>query len=278
MNHLTAKNLYKKFGRHPILKDLNLELEDGIYGLLGPNGAGKTTLLKCLVGIYPTPTNTVTFNEMDANKRTYRDTIGYLPQHYHAFQEFSVEEMLLFYCKAKGMKKTDMLNEVDNAIDKTNLETERHKKAAKLSGGMLRRLGIAQCLLGNPPFIVMDEPTVGLDVEEQINIQTVISDFPKASVTIMSSHIVADLEHSCDKIIVMNEGRIITCDTAENIACHAQNKTYEIPQQELSHLKCDYMVVKAKDKTVRIISKNKLDADVAAPTLEEGYLCLIKDW
>ncbi|MCM1245273.1 MAG: ATP-binding cassette domain-containing protein [Roseburia sp.] len=195
-------NLSKKFRRKEVLNQVCLSLESGAYGMLGPNGAGKTTLLRCMLGLYP-----VRQGEIQLDVPNWQ--IGYLPQNFGLFRELSVYDMLYYFCELKKIPKTDREEAIVQALDSVNLTENRKTKISKLSGGMQRRAGIAQAILGSPPLIVFDEPTVGLDPEERKRFKDMILKRKKNSIILFSTHIVGDIEDVCDRIIIMNKGRII---------------------------------------------------------------------
>ncbi|MCI8793483.1 MAG: ATP-binding cassette domain-containing protein [Eubacterium sp.] len=195
-------NLSKKFRKKEVLREVCLSLESGAYGMLGPNGAGKTTLLRCMLGLYP-----VRKGEIKLNIPNWQ--IGYLPQSFGLFRELSVYDMLYYFCELKKIPKTDREKAIFQALDSVNLVENKKTRISKLSGGMQRRVGIAQAILGKPPLIVFDEPTVGLDPEERKRFKDMVLKRKENSIILFSTHIVGDIEDVCDKIIIMNKGKII---------------------------------------------------------------------
>lgn len=195
-------NLSKKFRRKEVLSRVSLSLESGAYGMLGPNGAGKTTLLRCMLGLYPVRQGNIQINIPNWQ-------IGYLPQNFGLFRELSVYDMLYYFCELKKIPKTDREESIFQALDSVNLAENKKTRISKMSGGMQRRVGIAQAILGAPPLIVFDEPTVGLDPEERKRFKDMVLKRKEKSIILFSTHIVGDIEDVCDKIIIMNKGKII---------------------------------------------------------------------
>lgn len=193
--------LKKKFRTKTVLDNVTLCCHRGIYGILGPNGAGKTTLMRCMMGLYP-----VNEGVIDAPPPS---EIGYLPQKFGLFRELTVNDMLHYFAALKKIPKADREAAVQRSLARVNMEEHGRQKIATLSGGMQRRIGIAQAILGEPPVLFFDEPTVGLDPEERSRFKTVVKELGKTSTVLFSTHIVEDLEAVCDSIIVMNQGHIL---------------------------------------------------------------------
>ena len=165
---LEIKNLNKSFRKKSAVDNLSLSLGSGVYGLLGPNGAGKTTLIRCLTNLYKFDGEIEYRGESIRGNKTYMSEIGYLPQKFGAYRELTAEENLYHFCVLKDIPKELRKKEIDRVLEMVNLSDERGKKAKALSGGMTRRLGIAQVLLGSPDIMIFDEPTAGLDPEERL--------------------------------------------------------------------------------------------------------------
>lgn len=279
---LEIKNLSKKFGKKTVLNNINYTFENGIYGLLGPNGSGKTTLIRAITGLYSVPKNTVIFNSVDtkSNKKFLSD-VGYLPQSFGMFKELTVREMLTFFANIKGIGKNDSEKDIVNTLELVNLSDEIDSKVGKLSGGMVRRVGIAQALLGNPKVLIFDEPTVGLDPEERLRFKNIISNLPKDKIIIISTHIVEDVEALCERIIIMNTGKILVSGTTQEIEKLACDKVYLLLQSELSNVKSNYVVQKHYTENgtdfVKILSESKLEYRKPELTIEDGYMYAIKE-
>ncbi|MBP3615793.1 MAG: ATP-binding cassette domain-containing protein [Alphaproteobacteria bacterium] len=191
----------KKYGKKTVLDDVSLTLEKGCYGLLGPNGAGKTTLIQSTLGI-------IRINKGSIQRKKDKD-VGYLPQKLTFFEEATVNEMLYYFTTVKKIEKKDREIEIERVLKKVNLLEKKDERIKKLSGGMKQRMGIAQAILGDPQLIMLDEPTVGLDPEERKRFKELIVNMKEEKTVLISSHIVSDIEEICDRVIIMNQGKII---------------------------------------------------------------------
>lgn len=226
---LTLKNISKNYKDKEVLHSINLEFESGLYGLLGPNGAGKTTLLNIMVGILEKSCGTIEWNGNDIfhNPEEYRSGIGFLPQHLDFYHNFTGEQFLEYMSKLKEVDST----EVNRVLNVMNLESVRSKKISSYSGGMKQRLGIAQAILGSPKLLVLDEPTVGLDLEERAHFKKYLKDLSNESIVILSTHIVSDVEEVSDHVIFLKNGQI----------------QKQIANDQLSHLEELYLSVQEEE-------------------------------
>ena len=169
MDGIKIKNLNFSYGSKTVLKDLDLEISNGMFGLLGRNGAGKSTLMKLIVGLLPLKSGKISmYGNSIKNKQKIREIVGYLPQDFDFYPDMKVEEALKYLGVLDNIKTSVLNDRMDRLLVLVNLNNERKKKIKNLSGGMKRRLGIAQCLLNDPKVLVVDEPTAGLDPEERI--------------------------------------------------------------------------------------------------------------
>lgn len=275
---LEIEDLSKSFGKKEILHNISCNLGNGVYGLLGPNGAGKTTFLRCVLGLYPYNKGTVFLNGKDTSKKKKACHIGYLPQNSGVFPGLTVEEHLRYFASLKEIDKEKADTCIDEVLEMVHLTEYRKTKGRKLSGGMVRRLGIAQALLDKPELIVFDEPTTGLDPEERIRFKNIVRQLGKELIVIMSTHIVEDVEAVCNQIIIMKDGEFSVQGTQEEISRYATDKVYEIFREELTDE--DY-VEKEKEvdgkEVLRILSKRAINVDKSTkPDVEDGYLCILK--
>ena len=173
---LKINSLNMSLNKKEILKDINYTFENGIYGLLGPNGAGKTTLIRSIAGLYPIKSGRILYDDVDIKRsKTYLSNLGYLPQGFGIFKELKPMEALMLLANIKGINKKEAKEEAQRVLEIVNLEDSKDKKIGAFSGGMLRRLGVAQALLGNPDVIIFDEPTAGLDPEERLRFKKIIA-------------------------------------------------------------------------------------------------------
>lgn len=194
---LTVDNLSKSFGKKTVLDNISVQLTHGVYGLLGPNGSGKTTFMRCIAGIYRYNGRIIT-----------PSNVGYLPQKFGAFRELTVYEVLEYFAELKGIPSNRQGKDIHDCLEDVNLWERHSDKVKTLSGGMIRRLGVAQALLGNPELILVDEPTAGLDPEERLRFKNLISQHREDCTILISTHIVEDVEALCDHIIILSHGKI----------------------------------------------------------------------
>ncbi len=198
-------------GKHA-LSDINLEIENGMFGLLGPNGAGKSSLMRILVTLMKPSSGRIMVNDLDLSKNRgeIRKLLGYLPQDFRFFSKLKTWEFLDYAARLSGIKnKKIRLQKVDLWLEKVGLFDSRDRSASKLSGGMKRRLGIAQALIGEPKIIVVDEPTTGLDPEERIRFRNILSEISQTeAIIILSTHIVGDISSTCHNLALLDNGTL----------------------------------------------------------------------
>ena len=206
---LTADRITKQYKNKIAVDRMSFTLTRGVTGLLGANGAGKTTLMRILCGILVPDSGTVTCDGMDVETEEYREILGYLPQEFGYYPEFSGRDFLLYMSAVKGMRKKEALKKTEELIELVGLKDAGRKKVRTYSGGMKQRLGIAQALLNDPQILIMDEPTAGLDPQERIRFRNLIAAIGKDRIVLLSTHIVSDLEHIADRLMIMKEGRLL---------------------------------------------------------------------
>lgn len=209
---ITVEHLTKYYGDHLAVDDISFEISEGhVYGFLGPNGAGKSTTMNIITGCLSATTGTVTvdghdiFEEPNAAKRC----IGYLPEHPPLYLSESVLEYLRFVGEVKGLKKQELEDQIDLVLEKTGTTEVQNRRIGDLSKGYRQRVGIAQALLGNPKVIILDEPTVGLDPIQIIEIRDLIKSLGKTHTVIFSSHILSEVQAICDQILMIAHGRLV---------------------------------------------------------------------
>lgn len=227
---IKIEKVSKNFRSHKVIKEFSCELDKGCYGLLGPNGAGKTTLLRCILGLYPVSEGTVMMQK--------EDQIGYLPQRFGMFHELKVKEMMHYFAAAKKVPKEKREAEIDRVLADVNLSEKAGEKVGHLSGGMQRRLGIAQAILGDPDILFLDEPTTGLDPEERSHFKEIIQKLSKENkIIVISTHIVEEVEAVCDRVLIMKDGTLLENVTVEEACRFAGEDNATLEQGYLQRLK-----------------------------------------
>ncbi len=209
---LVIDRLTKQYQNKIAVDRISLRLGKGVYGLLGANGAGKTTLMRMLCGILKPTGGTVTFNGMDVSQEEYRAVLGYLPQDFGYYPDFTGLDFLLYMASLKGLPKTAAKRKAMELLTLVNLTDSAKKKIRTYSGGMKQRLGIAQALLNNPQILILDEPTAGLDPKERVKFRNLIAELGKESIVILSTHIISDIEHIADVVLMLKDGQLIYQD------------------------------------------------------------------
>lgn len=206
---LVIDRLTKQYKNKIAVDRVSLRLTPGIYGLLGANGAGKTTLMRMICGILKPTGGTVTLDHQDVTEENYRARLGYLPQDFGYYPEFSGEDFLMYMAALKGLEKPYAKKKTEELLEFTTLQDVARKKIKTYSGGMKQRLGIAQVLLNDPDLLILDEPTSGLDPKERVRFRRLIEQLGKENIILLSTHIVSDVEQIADKVLLMKDGQII---------------------------------------------------------------------
>ncbi len=274
-------------GGHRALDDINLSIQDGIFGLLGPNGAGKTTLMRILATVMGFEDGEIKINGLDLRQDVHeiRKITGYLPQEFGLYPDLTLSEFLDYMCLLNEIKaKSIRRQRVNEAMEVTNLTRVANKKLKTFSGGMKRRAGLAQSLLNHPRFLLVDEPTAGLDPEERIRFKNLLSLLGKDRVVIFSTHIINDLENLCTDIGILDQGQLLFNgswkDLAEKVPARVWTGTCEI--DELSTLGNGYLIVNKKlDEgrwAYRIVGEPAPFADAREDNMnmEDAYLALMR--
>ena len=265
---LTVDNLSKSFGKKTVLDNISVQLMHGVYGLLGPNGSGKTTFMRCIAGIYRYNGRIIT-----------PSNVGYLPQKFGAFRELTVYEVLEYFAELKGIPSNRQGKNIHDCLEDVNLWERHSDKVKTLSGGMLRRLGVAQALLGNPELILVDEPTAGLDPEERLRFKNLISQHREDCTILISTHIVEDVEALCDHIIILSHGKSICQDTPENIRKAAMKHVWHVSEKRQKELTSPYFILRREqidgEAYLRVLSNEEQPGKSIQPTLEDGYINII---
>ena len=242
---IKIEHLNQFYGKKQALKDVNLTIQKGMFGLLGRNGAGKTTLMKVLATLLPKSDGKVTICGVPLeDSAKIRQMTGYLPQDFSMYPNMTVYEAMDYLGVLSGMSRAQRQKRIPGLLEKVNLSDNQKTKVKALSGGMKRRLGIAQAILHNPKILIVDEPTAGLDPEERVRFRNLLCEIAEKRIVILSTHIVGDVEATCEQIAVLNEGEFLYQGTVSNLIGMADGKVYtaEISRQELPKLKEKYIV------------------------------------
>ena len=270
-------------GNHA-LKDINLEFGNGMFGLLGPNGAGKSTLMRILVTLMKPSSGLVLVDGMDIQKhrKEIRSVLGYLPQEFRFFTSLKTWEFLDYSGSLAGLRnKKERISEVDRLLDQVGLLEVRDRRANKLSGGMKRRLGIAQALIGNPRIIVVDEPTAGLDPDERIRFRNILSQLSQNDVTIiLSTHIVGDISSTCQGMALLDKGDLVYSGSPENLVKHAEGHVFRLnlTPYEYEKVKEQYNVISTipveTGWEVQVVADDvpEYNAVQLIPNIEDAYV------
>ena len=217
---ITVEHLTKYYGTHLAVDDISFEITEGhVYGFLGPNGAGKSTTMNIMTGCLSATAGTVRIDGHDIFEEpdTAKKCVGYLPEHPPLYMNESPLEYLTFVAEAKGLRGMELKAQVREAIEKTGIENMKHRRTSQLSKGYKQRVGIAQALLGNPKVIILDEPTVGLDPIQIIEIRELITELGKTHTVIFSSHILSEVQAICDQILMIAGGKLVALGAPEEL-------------------------------------------------------------
>ena len=278
----------KFYGKKQALKDVNLVIPQGMFGLLGRNGAGKTTLMKTLAALHTKRSGEIDICGVPIeNTNKVREMIGYLPQDFSMYPNMSVYECLDYLGTLSELTKAERKKNIEKLLHKVNLYEQAGNKVRSLSGGMKRRLGIAQALLHDPKVLIVDEPTAGLDPEERIRFRNLLCEVAQERIVILSTHIVGDIEATCENIAIMNEGRILWKGTVEKLIADAEGKVFtaNVDRNRLEEIKKTYIVTgmlkQGKTTSVRFIAEKKpefSDCMEAEVNCEDAYMyCLYRN-
>lgn len=282
---LSMEHISKQFKDFTAVDDVSLHITPGVWGLLGANGAGKTTLMRMIAGIMVPSSGKILYDKIPINelKESYRDVFGYLPQEFGFYPEFTVKDYLEYVAVLKGLTTKDSKHRINELLEQLTLSHVKNKKITKLSGGMKRRVGIAQALLYEPEILVLDEPTSGLDPGERVRFRNLLSEFAHNRIVLISTHIVSDVEYIATQNAIMKDGRLLVKGTTEELVKLVAGKVWTalIPMNRLTEYEHNLQIVNIRNEdnsriSVRYLANHPYteDSRPATPHLEDLYLWL----
>lgn len=282
---LTIDHISKQFSDHTAVNNVSLDLTPGIWGLLGANGAGKTTLIRMLTDITTPSSGQILYDGVPITtlKESYRDILGYLPQEFGFYPSFTVNDYLEYMAALKGLPTDVTKKKITELLERLALMDVRRKKIAKLSGGMRRRVGIAQALLNDPEVLILDEPTSGLDPSERIRLRNLLTEFAQNRIVLISTHIVSDVENIANQIAIMKEGALLTTGNTQQLVQTVAGKVWKmvIPAENLIQYEQKLQIVNLHNETngniaIRYLSNHPLSDDsvMVSPGMEDLFLWL----
>lgn len=283
---IKLEGVCKYYGKNQALKDVTMTIPAGMFGLLGRNGAGKTTLMKILATLHKADAGKVCICGVDVkNSEKIRSMTGYLPQDFSMYGNMGVYEAMDYLGTLSGLSKKERAERIPVLLEKVNLSNNYRTKVKAMSGGMRRRLGIAQAILSNPRVLIVDEPTAGLDPEERVRFRNLLCEIAEERIVILSTHIVGDVEAACENIAILDEGSLKFVGTVEELLKMSEGKIYtaEVSRMELEKMKKDYvvtgMLTKGSMVDVRFVSEERPfeGAKNCASNVEDAYLYLMNE-
>lgn len=285
---LKINRLTKQYKAKLAVDNVSLKLTPGIWGLLGANGAGKTTMMRMVAGILKPTSGGVFYDglSIDDLGESYRDIFGYLPQTFGFYPEFTVKSYLEYMSALKGIGKKDASLTIERLLQMLALSDVKNKKIRRLSGGMQRRVGIAQALLNDPEILILDEPTSGLDPGERVRFRNILAEFAKERIVLISTHIVSDVENIATRNAVMKDGRIIAAGSTDALVDVMKGRVWRTEVSESDLFKCERLVRIANIRSesggrasLRYLAENPVLPGSApeTPRLEDLYLWLFPE-
>ena len=282
---LKIEHISKRFKDKTAVDDVSLTLTTGVWGLLGANGAGKTTLMRMIADIMTPSSGTISFNGKDIHKMgaEYRNIFGFLPQDFGYSRDFTVKDYLEYVAALKDVPHKETTKKINHLLDILTLSDVKGKKIAKLSGGMKRRVGIAQAMLNDPKILVMDEPTAGLDPGERVRFRNFISEFSHDRIVLISTHIVSDIEYIATRNAIMKEGKIVDVGTTNELVKQIEGKVWScvVPAEKMIEYEMRLHIINQRNEdndriSIRYLAEQSaIDGSVTAtPRLEDLYLWL----
>ncbi len=283
-NEIVINNLSKNYGKKTALEHVSVTIRSGMYGLLGRNGAGKTSLMRILATLSEPSSGEVSINGVPIKQTAkIREMVGYLPQDFSFYRNMTVYGAMDYLGLLSNIPDKVRKERIPTLLEQVNLKDDARMKVKALSGGMKRRLGIAQALLHNPQILIVDEPTAGLDPEERIRFRNLLSEFADGRIVILSTHISSDVESACENIGVLNEGKLIFQGSTEELIQQAEGKVYLIQtgKNQDKYIKQKYSILNISTSHsgtgYRVLSDTPPEekSSLQIPTLEDGYMYLL---
>jgi ABC-2 type transport system ATP-binding protein len=284
---LIVQNVTKNFGKFNALKEINLEFHNGVYGLLAPNGAGKTTLIKMLTTLLFPTSGSILYNGKDIIKldEGYREILGFLPQEFGYYKNYSPTDYLLYLAALKGIDRQKAKTRVQELLKLVALEDVANKKMKKFSGGMIQRVGIAQAMLNDPKILILDEPTAGLDPKERVRFRNLLTDLARDRIVILSTHIVSDVESIANEIIMIKDQQVLYQDSVSNICNKLAGLVYEteVEYEDAAAFRKNYFSLSEKQESgkmyIRFLTREEKKPGWrgASPNLEDVFLFTYQD-
>ena len=282
---LKIEHISKQFKDKAAVDDVSLTLTTGVWGLLGANGAGKTTLMRMIADIMTPSSGNIYFDGTDIHKmgKDYRSLFGFLPQDFGYSRDFTVKDYLEYVAALKDVPARETTDKINYLLDVLTLSDVKKKKISKLSGGMKRRVGIAQAMLNDPKILVMDEPTAGLDPGERVRFRNFISEFSHDQIVLISTHIVSDIEYIATRNAIMKAGKIIDVGTTGELVKQIEGKVWScvVPAQKMMEYEMRLQIINQRSEennqmSIRYLADHSEveGSSSVEPRLEDLYLWL----
>jgi ABC-2 type transport system ATP-binding protein len=279
---ISIENISKSYGKKQALNKVSFEMGNGVYGLLGPNGSGKSTLIRILAGVMDANGGSIRIDGKDRKScdSLYRSKLGYLPQSLNFYSEFSGLDYLRFVAALKGLDGVEVEKKINDLAEQVRLSDDLERKCVNYSGGMKRRLGIAQALLNDPEILILDEPTAGLDPHERIKFRNLVSLLSRNRTVLLSTHIVSDIESIAKQVVMIKNGEVGKMETQARLVEAMAGKVWllrmtvdELVEYQNNHI-ISNVIPDGNRMQIRVVTGDRPSADAVTiqATLEDAYL------